>query len=58
MQGGWKNWISVSAVLCERKMNITMKGKMHRTVVYGAETWAVKKAQGKKLKFADMRKLQ
>ena len=40
-----------------------IKGKVYRTVVrpalmYGAETWALKKAQEKKLKVAEMRMLR
>ena len=44
----------VSGVLCDRRMNVKIKGKVYRTVVrpalmYGAEAWALKKAQEKKL---------
>ena len=40
-----------------------IKGKVYRTVVipalvYGAETWALKKAQGEKLEVAEMRMLR
>ena len=59
MQSGWKNWKRVSGVLCDRKI----KGKVYRTVVrparvYGAEIWALKKAQEKKLEVAEMRMLR
>ena len=41
----------------DRRMNVKIKGKVYRTVVrpalmYGAETWALKKAQEKKLEVA------
>ena len=41
--------------LCDIEIEMKMKGKVHRTVVrpsllYGEETWAGKKAQGKKSK--------
>ena len=54
VQSGLKNWKRVSGVLCDRRMNVKIKGKVYRTVVrpalmYGAETWALKKAQEKKL---------
>ena len=54
VQGGWKNWKRVYVVLCDRRMSMKLKGKVYRTVVrpalmYGAETWALKKAQGKKI---------
>ena len=53
----------VSVVLCERKMNVTIKGKVYRTVarpalMYGAETRALKNAQEKKLEVAEMRMLR
>ena len=39
-----QNWKRVSAVLCDRRMNVKINGKMDRTVVgptllVGAETW-------------------
>ena len=63
MQNGWKNGKRVSGVLCDRSMNVTIKGKVYRTVVrpalmYGAETWALKKAQEIKLEVAEMRMLR
>ena len=33
MQSGWKNWKRVSGVLCDRRMNVKIKGKVYRTVV-------------------------
>ena len=62
-QSRWKNWKRVSGVLCDRRMNMKIKGKVYRTVVrpalmYGAETWALKKAQEKKLEVAEMRMLR
>ena len=33
VQSGWKNWKSVSGVLCDRKMNVKIKGKVYRTMV-------------------------
>ena len=63
VQNGWKNWKRVSGVLCDRKMNVKIKGKVHITVVrpvlmYGAETWALKKEQEMKLEVAEMRMLR
>ena len=61
VHSGWKNWKRVSGVLCDRTMNVKIiKGKVHRTVVrqelvYGAETWTLKKAQEKKVEVAEMR---
>ena len=33
VQSGWKNWKRVSGVLCDRRMNVKIKGKVYRTVV-------------------------
>ena len=50
IQTGWQNWKRVSGILCDRRISLRVKGKVYKTVVrpammYGAETWAVKKAQ-------------
>ena len=63
VQSMWNNWKRVSGVLCDRIMNVKIKGKVYRTVVrsvlmYGAETWALTKAQENKLEVADMRMLR
>ena len=55
--------ILVSGILCDRRISLRVKGKVYKTVVrpammYGAETWAVKKAQEKKLDVAEMRMLR
>ena len=57
------NWKIMSGVLCDRRMNVRIKGMVYRTVVrpalmYGAETWALKKAQENKLEVAEMRMLR
>ena len=62
IQSGWQNWKRVSGILCDRRISLRVKGKVYKTVVrpammYGAETWAVKKAQEKKLDVAEMRML-
>ena len=60
IQLGWRNWKRISGILCDRRIILRVKGKVYKTVVrpammYGAETWAVKKAQEKKLDVAEMR---
>ena len=50
-------------ILCYRRISFRVKGKVYKTVVrlammYGAETWAMKKAQEKKLDVAEMRILR
>ena len=54
-----ENWKRVSGILCDRIISLRVKGKVYKTVVrpammYGADTWAVKKAQEKKLDVAEM----
>ena len=33
VQSGWKNWKRLSGVLCDRRMNVKIKGKVFITVV-------------------------
>ena len=61
IQTGWQNWKRVSGILCDRRISLRVKGKVYKTVVrpammYGAETWTVKKAQ--ELDVAEMRMLR
>ena len=65
IQSGWQHWkrVRLSGILCDRRISLRVKGKVYKTVVkpammYGAETWAVKKAQEKKLDVAEMRMLR
>ena len=53
----------VSRIMCDRSIGLRVKGKLYKTVVtpammYGADTWAVKKAHEKKLDVAEMRMLR
>ena len=42
--------------MCDRRISLRVKGEYTRpTMMYGAETWAVKIAQEKKLDVAEMR---
>ena len=54
VESGWMDWKRVSGVLCDRRMNVKINGKV---LMYGAETWALKKAQEKKLVVAENRML-
>ncbi len=62
-QAGWRNWKKATGVLCDKRISARVKGKVYKSVVrpammYGAETWAVKRAQVKKLEVAEMRMLR
>ena len=59
LKSGWKHWKMISGILCDRRTSFRVKGKVYKTVVrlalmYGAKTWAMKKAQEKKLDVAEM----
>ena len=63
IQSRWKNWKRISRIRCDRKISLKVNGKVYKTVVispmmYGAETWAVKKAQDNKLDVAEMSMLR
>lgn len=63
IQAGWINWKRMTGVLCDRRIQRKMKGKVFKAVVrpamiYGSETWPVKKAQEKKLEVVEMRMLR
>jgi len=62
VQAGWKNWRKMSGVLCDQRINVKIKGRVYKTVarpamMYGAETWPVKKRQ-EKLEVAEMKMLR
>ena len=52
LQSGWKNWKRVSGVLCDRIMNVKIKGKVYRTIVrpaqmYGGRDMGIEEGTGK-----------
>ena len=58
---GWNSWRKVSGVLCDRKVPLSVKGKLHKVVVrpammYSTETLAVTQRM-EKLEVAEMRML-
>ena len=63
IQCGWNNWRKVSGVICDRKVPIRLKGKVHKAVVrpsmtYGLEAAPLKKIEGRKLDVAEMKMLR
>ncbi|VFQ65628.1 unnamed protein product [Cuscuta campestris] len=59
----WAKWRLASGVLCDPKISPKMKCKFYRSVVrpvmlYGAECWAVKKTNVRRLHAAEMRMLR
>ena len=58
-----ENWKRVSGILCDRRISLRVKWKVYKTFVrpammYGVDTWAVKKTQEKKLDVAEMTMLR
>ena len=52
IQCGWNAWRKLSGVLCDKKMNVRLKGKVYKTAVrpammYGSETWGDKEGTRK-----------
>ena len=63
VQAGWYGWRKVSGVICDKRLQAGVKGKVHRSVVrpemvYGLETVAVKKKQVEEMEVAEMKMLR
>ena len=48
IQCGWNNWRKVSGVICDRRVPVKLKGKVHRAVVRPALTYGLEAAPMKK----------
>ena len=60
---GWQKWRSLTGVMCDKKMPLKLKGKVYRTVIrpvimYGSETWAMRKEDEKMMETAEMKMLR
>ena len=60
IQWEWNAWWKLSGLLCDKKMNMRLKGKVYKTAVrlammYGSKTCGIKKAQEKKMAVAEKR---
>ena len=63
VQSGWNNWRKITGVVCDRRVPIKLKGKIHKAVVrpalmYGLETAPIKKTEERKLDVAEMKMLR
>ena len=63
MKEAWFNWRGTLGVICHRRVSARQKGKTYKGVVrppmlYGAETWPIKKTRENKLEVAEMRMLR
>ena len=55
----WMKWKQLTGVLCDKKVHIKLKDKVHKTVIkptmtYGAECWAVRNRDENRLHVAEM----
>ena len=63
IQCAWNNWRKVSGVVCDRRIPVRLKGKVHRAVVrlallYNLEAAPLKTIEEKKIDVAEMRMLR
>ena len=63
VQSGWNAFRRLSGILCDRKVNVKLKGKVYKTAVrpammYSCETWATKKKHERKMNVAEMKMLR
>ncbi|KAL8098496.1 hypothetical protein AgCh_031314 [Apium graveolens] len=63
IHSGWLKWRAASGTLCDKKIPLELKGRFYRreirsALLYGAECWALTKAQEQCLDVAEMRMLR
>ncbi|XP_048488766.1 uncharacterized protein LOC125491268 [Plutella xylostella] len=63
MNAGWMKWKQLTGTTCDRKMPIKIKGKIYKSVIrpvmlYGAECWATKVCDEKRMHVTEMRMLR
>ena len=63
MGAGWGKWLEMPGIVCDRRMAIMLKMAVYETVIrpvlmYGSETWALRKAEQDLLERTEMRMLR
>ncbi|XP_006820862.1 uncharacterized protein LOC100373182 [Saccoglossus kowalevskii] len=63
VQVGWSTWKKITGVMCDRKVPVKLKGRLHKVIVipvmlYGVEAVTVTKAQERKMEVAEMKMLR
>ena len=63
IQCGWNNWRKVSGVICDKRVPVRLKGKVHKSVIrpammYGLEAPPLRKIEERKLDVAETKMLR
>ena len=63
IQSGWNNWRMVTGVICDKRVPVKLKGKVHKTIIrpamtYGLGTAPLRKTEEKKLDVTEMKMLR
>ena len=63
VKSAWQKWREVAGVVCDRRMPRRLKLKIYKTVIrpvlmYGSETWALRKREERMLERTEMRMLR
>ena len=63
VQCGWNNWRKVTGVICDKRVPVRLKGRVHKSVVrpamtYGLEAAPMKKTEENKLDVTEMKMLR
>ena len=63
IQCGWNNWLKVSGVICDKRVPVKVKGKVHKAIVRiatmdGFEAAPLKKSEEKKMDVTEMKMLR